>query len=54
MFQVQEKSVMVGKIILKKKIRVRKYDNKTTVQKKVLKIEHEVYPKAIVKVLSNF
>ena len=43
-----------GKIILKKKIRVRKYDNKTTVQKKVLKIEHEVYPKAIVKVLSNF
>ena len=43
-----------GKIILKKKIRVKKCDNKVSIQKRVLKIEHETYPKAIVKVLSNF
>ena len=43
-----------GKIILKKKIRVKKNDNKISIQKRVLKIEHETYPKAIVKVLSNF
>ena len=43
-----------GKIIFKKKIRVKKYDNKIIIQKRVLKIEHETYPKAITKVLSNF
>ncbi len=40
-----------GRIILKKKIRVSKYDNEKTLEKKVLKIEHLIYPKAIEKLL---
>ena len=43
-----------GKIILKKKIEVKKNDNKVSIKKKVLKMEHKAYPEAIVKVLSNF
>ncbi len=43
-----------GEIILKKKVRVKINDNKITIEKKVLKIEHKIYPEAIVKVLSNF
>ena len=40
-----------GKIILKKKIKVSKYDNEKTLEKKVLKIEHTLYPQAIKKLL---
>ena len=43
-----------GKIILRKKIEVKKNDNKVSIKKKVLKMEHKAYPEAIVKVLSNF
>ncbi len=40
-----------GEIILQKKIRVVKNDNIKSLEKKVLKIEHEIYPKSILKVL---
>ena len=43
-----------GKIILRKKIEVKKNDNKVSIEKKVLKMEHKAYPEAIAKVLSNF
>ena len=42
-----------GKIILQKKIKILKKDNVKSLKKKVLKIEHEIYPKAIVKFLTN-
>ena len=40
-----------GKIILKKKIKISKYDNDKTLEKKVLKTEHALYPQAIKKFL---
>ena len=40
-----------GKIILQKKIRIAKNENLKSLKKKVLKIEHEIYPKSILKVL---
>ena len=44
-----------GKIILQKKIKISKYENEKTLEKKILKIEHKLYPKAIKKFLtSNF
>ncbi len=42
-----------GKIIFQKKVRITKRDTEKSVEKKVLKIEHKIYPKAINKVLSN-
>ena len=42
-----------GKIILQKKVRITKKDTVKTLEKKVLKIEHKIYPKAINKVLTN-
>lgn len=42
-----------GKIILQKKVRILKKDNIKSLEKKVLKIEHELYPKAILKFLSK-
>ena len=42
-----------GKVILQKKVRILKSDNIRSLKKKVLKIEHEIYPKAIVKFLSK-
>jgi len=36
---------------LQKKVRVSKNDNVYTLSKKILKIEHEIYPKSIIKVL---
>ena len=40
-----------GKIILQKKINISKYENEKTLEKKILKIEHKLYPKAINKFL---
>ena len=40
-----------GKIILQKKIRIEKNENVKSLKKKVLKIEHEIYPKSILKIL---
>ena len=42
-----------GKIILQKKVKILKSDNVRSLEKKVLKIEHEIYPKAIDKFLIN-
>ncbi len=42
-----------GKIILQKKVKILKKDNVRSLKKKVLKIEHEIYPKAIEKFLTN-
>ena len=42
-----------GKIIFQRKVKITQKDNKRSVEKKVLKIEHKIYPKTINKVLSN-
>ena len=42
-----------GKVILQKKVKILKSDNARSLRKKVLKIEHEIYPKAIGKFLTN-
>ena len=42
-----------GKVILQKKVKILKSDNVRSLKKKVLKIEHEIYPKAIDKFLTN-
>ena len=42
-----------GKIILQKKVKILKSDSEKSLEKKVLKIEHQIYPKAIIKLLSN-
>ena len=42
-----------GKIILQKKIEISKKDNENSLAKKVLKLEHQLYPRAIVKFLSS-
>tara|TARA_B100001250_G_scaffold397630_1_gene404962 strand:+ start:438 stop:1019 length:582 start_codon:yes stop_codon:yes gene_type:complete len=43
-----------GKIILQKKIKISKYDNIKTLEKKILLLEHNLYPRAIKKFLSSF
>ena len=42
-----------GRVILQKKVRIIKVDNEKTLRKKILKIEHLLYPKAIKLVLKN-
>ena len=42
-----------GKIILQKKVKVSKNDNYFTLKAKILKQEHILYPKAIMKLFSN-
>ena len=42
-----------GKIILQKKVRISKYDTEKILAKKVLKIEHKLYPAAIEKFLKK-
>ena len=42
-----------GKVILQKKVKILKSDDVKSLEKKVLKIEHEIYPKAITKFLTN-
>ncbi len=42
-----------GKIILQKKVKIFKKDNADTLAKRILKQEHIVYPKAILKILAN-
>ena len=42
-----------GEVILQKRVRILKSDNVISLEKKVLKIEHEIYPKAIDKFLAN-
>ncbi len=42
-----------GKIILQKKVRISKADTEKTLAKKILKIEHKLYPSAIEKILKK-
>ena len=42
-----------GKIILQKRVKISKKDNHFSLAKKVLKIEHLIYPKAIIKFLTS-
>ena len=42
-----------GKIILQKKVKILKSDSRKSLEKKVLKIEHKIYPKAIIKLLTS-
>ena len=42
-----------GKIILQEKIKILRKDNENSLAKKVLKLEHQLYPRAIVKFLSS-
>ncbi len=51
---VVNKKLDSGKIILQKKIKILKSDSEKTLEKKVLKIEHKIYPKAIVKLLTSY
>ncbi len=48
-----EKAYDSGKIIMQKKIKILKRDCLKSLKKKVLRIEHEIYPKAIKKILIN-
>ena len=41
-----------GKIILQRKVKILKKDNHLTLAKKVLKMEHLIYPAAIKKILN--
>ena len=41
-----------GKIILQKRVKILKSDSEKSLEKKVLKIEHKIYPKAIIKLLT--
>ena len=41
-----------GKIILQKKVKILKSDSGKSLEKKILKIEHRIYPKAIIKLLT--
>ena len=50
--KVKEK-IDSGKVILQKKVKILKSDNAVSLEKKVLKIEHEIYSKAIDKFLTN-
>jgi len=43
-----------GRIILQKKVKISSKDNAKTLEKKILKQEHILYPKAIMKLFSNF
>ena len=42
-----------GKTILQKKVRILKKDNPESLKVKILKQEHKLYPKAIMKILTN-
>ena len=42
-----------GKIILQKKVKILKSDSRKSLEKKILKIEHKIYPRAIIKFLTN-
>ena len=42
-----------GKIILQKKVKITKKDTPFSLAKKVLKNEHKIYPKAILKIFAN-
>ena len=42
-----------GKIILQKRVKILKSDSVKSLEKKILKIEHKIYPKAIIRFLAS-
>ena len=42
-----------GKIIIQKKVKISKYENEITLKKKILKLEHAIYPEAIKKIIAD-
>ena len=42
-----------GKIIIQKKVKLSKKETPSSLQKKILKHEHKLYPRAIGKILAN-
>ncbi len=51
---IVNKKLDSGKIILQKKVKILKSDNVESLEKKILKIEHKIYSKAIIKLLTSF
>ena len=47
------KNLDSGKIIIQRKIKIYKKDTVSTLTKKVLKLEHLIYPKAVKKIVAN-
>ena len=43
-----------GKIIIQEKVKILKSDIVKTLEKKVLRIEHKIYPKAVMKLITNY
>jgi len=43
-----------GRIILQKKVKILKSDSGKSLEKRILKIEHKIYPKAIIRLLTNY
>ena len=43
-----------GKIIIQGKVKILKSDTVKTLKKKILKIEHKIYPKGIIKLLTSY
>tara|TARA_B100000579_G_scaffold99022_1_gene78568 strand:- start:83 stop:667 length:585 start_codon:yes stop_codon:yes gene_type:complete len=43
-----------GKIILQRRLKIKKDDNERKLSSKILRIEHELYPKALLKLFSNY
>ena len=50
---IVSKKLDSGKIILQKKIKISKNDNINTLEKKILRLEHDLYPRAINKLLTS-
>ena len=48
-----DKKLDSGKIILQKRVKILKSESVKSLEKKVLKIEHTIYPKAIIRLLTN-
>jgi len=51
---IVNKKLDSGKIILQKRVKILKSDSGKSLEKKVLKIEHKLYPKAIIRLLTNY
>ena len=51
---IVNKKLDAGKIILQKRVKILKSDCEKSLQKKVLKIEHKIYSKAIEKLFTNY
>ena len=51
---IVNKELDSGKIIIQERVKILKSDKEKTLKKKVLKIEHRLYPKAIIKFLTSY